>query len=97
VKRVRFRKEVAPELTAARAWYEDRHEGLGDDFLQTIRNLVTRASRVPLEFPVVHRDIRRALARRFPYAVYFRVVDDGILVVAVQRQSAHPRRWRSRG
>lgn len=46
MKRVRFRKEVAPELAAARAWYEDRQEGLGDEFLHTIRKLVARVSSV---------------------------------------------------
>lgn len=95
--RLRFRKEVEADLKQARRFYEARRTGLGDELVGAVRTLVARIARVPLEFPVVHRGIRRALLRRFPYAVYFRSNADEVLVVAVMRQSARARRWRSRG
>jgi putative addiction module component (TIGR02574 family) len=37
----------------------------------------------PFQFPVIAREVRRALLHTFPYAVYFRVLDDVVAVVAV--------------
>ena len=36
----------------------------------------------PEMFPVVYRTARRALLNRFPYAVYFLLTDDLIVVIA---------------
>ena len=97
MRRVRFRHEVDPDLSEARTFYEERRLGLGDELLAAVQLLVARIARAPLEFPVVHRGIRRALIKRFPYAIFFRASDTEILVLAILRQSARPRRWRSRG
>ena len=43
----------------------------------------------------VHGEMRRAILQRFPYAVYFRVVGEEIVVLAVHGRQ-HPRRWQSR-
>ena len=50
----------------------------------------------PRQFPVVHKNIHRALLRRFPYALMF-VIDDGTLVViACFHGSRDPVRWQKR-
>lgn len=49
----------------------------------------------PLVSPQVRGEIRRAVLQRFPYAVYFRLVEDDILVLAVLGRQ-HPGRWQSR-
>ena len=41
-------------------------------------------------------ETRRALVRRFPYAIYFRPVSDEVVVLAVMHGRRLPRRWRSR-
>jgi len=35
----------------------------------------------PRQFPVVHKNIRRALLRRFPYALMFVIDEDGTLII----------------
>jgi toxin ParE1/3/4 len=50
----------------------------------------------PLAYPRVRGDTRRALVRRFPYAVYFRPTADETVVLAVMHGRRNPRRWRSR-
>lgn len=46
--------------------------------------------------PVVHRDTRRLLLRRFPYGVFYRLVKDEIVVVGCLHAKRHPRVWRGR-
>jgi plasmid stabilization system protein ParE len=47
-------------------------------------------------YPVVHRDTRRALMRRFPFGIYFRVEQSQMMLVAVIHGSRHPYRWQGR-
>jgi hypothetical protein len=49
----------------------------------------------PLTFPRVHDETRRAVLSRFPYAIFFRVSPDAVVVLAVHGRQ-HPARWKSR-
>jgi len=47
-------------------------------------------SKQPLQFAIVRADIRRVVANRFPYNVYFRAEDHRIVVLAVFHDSKDP-------
>jgi plasmid stabilization system protein ParE len=47
-------------------------------------------------FQVIEEPTRRALVRRFPYAVFFVPLTDEIVVLAVHHVRADPRAWRGR-
>jgi toxin ParE1/3/4 len=95
---VRLRPEAEVDIAEARNWYEQQRPGLGADFLNQLESLLVRMARSPRQFPKAHGELRRALVRRFPYAVYFLPEHDGIVVFAVlhQRRSstALQTRWR---
>ena len=91
-----FRPEAEAELLDARAWYEGERVGLGAIFAAAVETTVTAILRNPLAYPRMRGDTRRALVRRFPYAVYFRPIDDAIIVLAVLHGRRSPRHWRSR-
>jgi toxin ParE1/3/4 len=84
------------EITEAARFYEGRSRGLGAAFLEIIEQALAGVEENPLRFPVVHRDIRRALLKQFPYGVFFRLRSDRIKVVAVMHLSRSPDRWRRR-
>jgi len=42
-------------------------------FLAAAQRVIDAVAQHPLRYPVIRRNTRRALLRRFPYAVYFRV------------------------
>jgi toxin ParE1/3/4 len=50
----------------------------------------------PNQYPVVHRNVRRALVRRFPYGVFYVVEGQRIVVLAVFHGSRDPSQWKSR-
>lgn len=79
----------------ARAWYDERSEGLGAAFASTVESVIERITEGPLAYPRVRGDTRRAVLRRFPYAVYFRVLADEIVILAVIHGRRHPLRWQS--
>jgi plasmid stabilization system protein ParE len=45
----------------------------------------------PLRFPVLHATVRRALTRRFPYAILFRLRDEQVVVLSVMHHARDPR------
>lgn len=94
--RLVFRPEAQTELLAARSWYETEHVGLGAVFAAAVETTITGVLQNPLAYPRVRGETRRALVRRFPYAVYFRPIADEIVVLAVMHGRRNPRRWHSR-
>ena len=90
------RPEAEADLAASFRWYEERSPGLGREFLQIVDAALARVADRPRQFPVVHRQVRRALTRRFPYAVFFVIEDDAVVILAVLHQAGDPQRWKSR-
>ena len=69
-----FCPEVRKEIDEAYSWYEGQELGLGDDFLEQVDEALDRICQMPESYPAVYRDVRRALIRRFPYIIYYRIV-----------------------
>lgn len=88
--------EAAAEIEEAVQWYEGRSVGLGLELARLVRATFSVIERTPLQFPEVERGIRRAVMRRFPYAVYFIVDPDRIAVIAIFHHRRDPARWQSR-
>ena len=74
---------VDAEIREAARWYDERCPGLGDQFIDAVRQGVRAAASRPLRYAIRFADIRRLNLRRFPYAVWFFLHDDTIYVLAV--------------
>ncbi len=68
----------------------------GLEFLEELRAAYTRIITRPLGYQDVGLGTRRALLRRFPYAVYYVIGNDVIVVLAVLHASRDPAEWQRR-
>jgi len=92
-----FTPHAGLELIEAQDWYEKEAPGLGPRFRAAVDALVQRMSASPRQFPVIYKNVRRALLRRFPYALMFVIEDDETLkVIACFHGSRDPARWQER-
>ena len=91
-----FHPDVYDEVDQAYCWYEQQRAGLGDDFLAAFDEVYRRLQQTPKVHQVIYQDVRRALPRRFPYSVYYRVHADRVEVIAVQHSRRDPSHWQSR-
>src|SRR5262245_50454179 len=91
-----FHPEVKEEVNEAYRWYESQRYGLGDDFLAALEAVYHHIGETPKAHQVIYKDIRRALPRRFPYGIFYRVLVDRVEVIAVQHCRRDPERWKSR-
>ena len=91
-----FRPAAAADIEDAYRWYEAQRIGLGEEFLAAAGAIMESIQANPQRFPIVHRETRRALFRRFPYSLYYRIIGDQIIIVACMHGRRDPRRWQSR-
>ena len=94
--RLSYHPDAEAELLDAVAFYEERVRGLGDQFLHESKLAVSELAGSPERWPIVEADIRRRIMRRFPFAIYFRVLESEIRRLVVKHHSRHPDYWRYR-
>ena len=92
--RVRISREARRDIRGAAVWYEAERPGLGLRFLGEIDRLLERIADGPSQFPKMSRGVRRGLARRFPFAVYFTTLETEVVVRAVLHMRRHPDTWK---
>lgn len=93
---VLFRPAAIADIEEARGWYELQRPGLGQAFLESVDSVVAAVLENRRMSPVLHRDTRRALLRRFPFGLFYRLVEDRVVVVACLHAKRDPKTWRSR-
>ena len=92
-----FTPAARQEFIDAQDWYERESPGLGSRFRAAAAAVVERIIANPRLFQVVHKNIRRALFRRFPYALMFVIEsDDNVTVIACFHSSRDPMQWQRR-
>jgi len=91
-----FRRAAKVEIENAAVWYDEQRLGLGDEFMVEIEQAIANAAAGPLRYQLVFGDIRRAVARRFPYSVYFRLRSNKLVVLAVFHGRRDPTIWQRR-
>ena len=91
-----FTQAAREESIEAQDWYEGEATGQGRRFREAIYALVERMSDNPRQFPVVFKNVRRALLRRFPYSLFFVVEGDALIVIACFHASRDPSHWQKR-
>lgn len=85
------------ELIDAQDWYENEVPGLGRRFRAAVDAVVERIGANPRQFPVIYKDVRRALLRRFPYALMFIIeADETLTIIACFHGSRDPAHWQKR-
>ena len=93
---IRFLPEADTALAEARVWYGLQRNGLDAKLMQRIDEALWRIAHAPRGFPLIHRHLRRAIVRQFPFAIFYEVTKDEILVFAVFHSRWDPRHLTSR-
>ncbi len=93
---LQFTAATRADIADAYDWYEEQRTGLGEEFRSELNVAFTLLSEFSEAGPTVHLNVRRLLLRRFPYAVYFRVVGAVIEVRGCLHLHRDPRAWHQR-
>lgn len=93
---VQVRRAAELDIAEAQVWYETQQTALGAEFRSEISRVVDRLVTNPLIYQTVHRDIRRAIVRRFPYLVWYRVSGGTVIILACTYAGRDPERVKAR-
>lgn len=91
-----LREEAEQDLKEAYGWYESQRQNLGIEFIDEIEATINKIEETPQRYGKIYKNIRRALCKRFPFAVYFMEANQNIVVIGVLHQRRHPRVWQGR-
>ena len=95
-RRLRILPDAEREIAAAAEWYERRRDGLGVEFVAEVDVAFAGIAEQPETWPVwrVGRRYRRRGLRRFPFVIFFRVLDSGdVEITAVAHAKRRPGYW----
>jgi len=90
---LRIRPQAEADLREAFRWYEERHAGLGVEFLLEAERCITLIQESPRLFAEIHQSVRRALLKRFPYGIFYILEQETPIVLAVLHQARSPELW----
>jgi plasmid stabilization system protein ParE len=76
-------EDAAEDIISIFNWYESKRHGLGDDFELCLDDVISRISSTPEIYPEWYRQTRCALMTRFPYGVFYKICETGIVIIGV--------------
>ena len=94
--RLLVRRRAKADVRVAARWYEIQRPGLGREFVAEVDAALNHVGENPLQYQVLHREARRAIVHRFPYAVFYRIEASKIVILCVSHLHRDPMSWRAR-
>ncbi len=88
-----LRPRAERDIVIARDWYDAQQIGLGEEFLAAVQERLVAIRQFPEACPKIHKKVRRALVRRFPYLIFYLLTPDKIVVLAILHTSRNPANW----
>jgi len=78
------------ELEDARGYYNLQQKALGERFKEHIGESIDMIARFPLLYPKVTDALHRVVVYKFPYSIYYAILDDVVTVVSIAHQHRKP-------
>ncbi len=95
--KVEYHPAIESNLREIIKYYNNFSQGLGTEFLNEFEKQISNIVLMPTRWIAIDNDIRRALMKRFPFVIYFRILKNGaVRVTVVKHQRRHPNFGRNR-
>lgn len=92
----RILEEAQIELENAFQYYEQILPGLGEKFLDSFQDALSRIQRFPKAWSPMHPNIRKCLLKNFSYNVIYVIEKSNIIILAIAHQHRKPGYWKNR-
>ncbi len=91
-----IRPEAELDIQDAFEWYESQSSGLGSEFVRTVDTCLSGIGRNPLAYQLIYKQARKALIRRFPYAILYVFSEDTVSIIACFHAKRDRQQWLDR-
>lgn len=89
----RFLEACLAEIGEALDWYQYQSPELPDRILTDLQNTVRKLAPFPESFRVVIDPYRKINLKIFPYALFFRIDPEEIVIVGFFHLQSDPKKW----
>ena len=89
----RYHPDVADNLAAATAYYDDISLHLGNHFRTSVRDRIERITERPESFGRIHEQLRAGMVDRFPYVILFEYDNETVVILGLFHASSDRGRW----
>jgi plasmid stabilization system protein ParE len=87
---VRFTAKAEHDVAKAYSWYAKERESLGRQFMQRVDEAVEQISENATLYAPLIDDVRRVLLKQFPFALWYRVEKDAIVIACLHGKRDRP-------
>ena|SRR5687768_15533018 len=94
--RIKLSAEAAEEMLDSVTWYDQREPGLGAEFLAACNHAFAEIAMDPARNLCVGRGFHRYLMRRFPFAIFYELQGDALIIAAIFHGARDAQKWRKR-
>ena len=85
-----IKEEAYYDLQTAYDYYEEKRHGLGDEFIEEIKEKLEYIKKHPLHFNKVEKEFRQTLIDRFPYLLIYEFSGKEVIVYSFFHTSQNP-------
>ena len=78
------------EIEDAKEYYNLQKPTLGDTFKNDIKKSIEHIKEFPHLYPNITDNLKRCVLHRFPYSIFYSIIDNTILILSVAHQHRKP-------
>jgi plasmid stabilization system protein ParE len=93
---VSFHEAASLEFEAAFEWYFARSEFAATKFAEDVNRAITMISDSPKRWPAANQGTRKFLLQRFPFAIFYREIPQGVQLLAIAHGNRKSGYWKGR-
>jgi plasmid stabilization system protein ParE len=71
-----FHPKAKAELEESYKWYNERSEGLGDRFIESVNKRITEIAEYPERYPKKKMNFREATITKFPFIIIYELLQN---------------------
>lgn len=90
---LRLRSIAEEEIASIALWYEFERVGLGSRFLDEAQNVFVNLRQFPFMYQTILPEIHRAPLNNFPYAIFYTVNEEEIIILGCRHMHQNPVSW----
>ena len=96
MKTKQFSDEAEIDFDKSYAYYYEENPNVADIFFKTISLSLENVKQNPFSFPEIHKNVRKYAIKKFPFVIYYQVIESVIRIIAIFHTSRNPEIWNDR-
>lgn len=88
--------DAESDLEFSYSFYYEENPKVADIFFIRINKSFESIKSDPYSYPIVYKNVRKFIVKKFPFVVYYQIVESAIKVIAIFHTSRNPEIWNDR-